>query len=62
MGQRADARIVDFMSKVRDHLKIEEAILFASRARGDELVDSDYDAAKGTQSFSRQAQGVRQLR
>jgi predicted nucleotidyltransferase len=43
MGQRADYRIADFISQVRGSFKIEQAILFGSRARGDELIDSDYD-------------------
>ena len=43
VGPRADARIADFMAKVRGRFRIEQALLFGSRARGDELVDSDYD-------------------
>jgi predicted nucleotidyltransferase len=51
MGQRADARIADFMSKVRDRFQIDQAILFGSRARGDELVDSDYDVILVSRDF-----------
>jgi predicted nucleotidyltransferase len=51
MGQRADARIADFMSKVRDRFKIDQAILFGSRARGDELADSDYDVVLVSPDF-----------
>ena len=43
MGQRADARIEDFIAKVRTKYRITQAILFGSRARGDFLVDSDCD-------------------
>lgn len=48
---RADARIIDFMAKVRDHFKIDHAILFGSRARGDELTDSDYDVVLVSSDF-----------
>lgn len=51
MGQRADARIADFMSKVRDRFKIDQALLFGSRARGDELADSDYDVVLVSPDF-----------
>ena len=43
MGQRADARIEDFVEKVRAKYELTQAIFFGSRARGDFLVDSDYD-------------------
>lgn len=51
MGQRADSRIEDFMSRVRGRFKIEQAILFGSRARGDELVHSDYDVVLVSPDF-----------
>ena len=43
MGKKADSKIKDFMSKARQELKIERAILFGSRARGDNFKNSDYD-------------------
>lgn len=39
------------MSKVRARFRIEQAILFGSRARGDELVDSDYDVVLVSPDF-----------
>jgi len=51
VGHRADARIVDFMSRVRSRFKIQQAILFGSRARGDELVNSDYDVVLVSPDF-----------
>lgn len=36
-------RLSVFLSKVNDRFPLVEAILFGSRARGDELYDSDYD-------------------
>jgi len=43
MGKKSDQRIRDFMRNVRKRYKIEKAIFFGSRARGDNLKDSDYD-------------------
>ncbi len=43
MGTRADSRITEFVERVRSKYKITQALLFGSRARGEELVDSDYD-------------------
>ena len=43
MGQRADARIEDFIQKVRQKYEVTQALFFGSRARGDYLADSDYD-------------------
>jgi len=43
MGGRADERIEDFIKRVRAKYRITRAIFFGSRARGDHLVDSDYD-------------------
>ena len=43
MGKKADIRVKDFIRRVRKKYKIETAILFGSRARGDYLKDSDYD-------------------
>lgn len=36
-------RLSLFLSKVNDRFPLAEAILFGSRARGDELYESDYD-------------------
>src|SRR3989338_9841839 len=43
MGKKADAKIKDFIKKVKKKYRIEKAILFGSRARGDNFNDSDYD-------------------
>lgn len=43
MGKKTDSIIKDFIKKVRKKYKIEKAILFGSRARGDNFNDSDYD-------------------
>jgi len=51
MGQRADARIADFIEKVREKYEITQAILFGSRARGDHLIDSDYDVVLVSPDF-----------
>jgi predicted nucleotidyltransferase len=51
MGQRADSRIADFMSKVQRSFKIEQAILFGSRTRRDKLTDSDYDVILVSPNF-----------
>ncbi len=43
MGKKADAKIRDFVKKVKKEYKVEKAILFGSRARGDNFNGSDYD-------------------
>lgn len=43
MGASADSRITNFLQKVREKFSIEQAIFFGSRARGENLKDSDYD-------------------
>ncbi len=43
MGQRTNARIEDFVARVRRKYRITQAVFFGSRARGDYLADSDYD-------------------
>jgi len=43
MGKKADTRITDFVKRAGEKYNIEKAILFGSRARGDNLNDSDYD-------------------
>jgi uncharacterized protein len=43
MGKKVDPIIKDFLTRARKKYKIEKAILFGSRARGDNFNDSDYD-------------------
>lgn len=43
MGKKADAKIKDFVKRVRKEFRIEKAIFFGSRARGDYFKNSDYD-------------------
>jgi predicted nucleotidyltransferase len=43
MDKRADSRIRDFIKRVRGKYRITNAIFFGSRARGENLADSDYD-------------------
>lgn len=43
MGGKADKRIKEFVRKVREKIRLEKAILFGSRARGDNFEHSDYD-------------------
>ncbi len=51
MGKKTDSKINDFIKKVRKKYKVERAILFGSRARGDNLKDSDYDVIIVSQDF-----------
>jgi len=43
MVKGTDKRIISFVKKIKKAFKIDKAILFGSRARGDYLEDSDYD-------------------
>lgn len=43
MVGKADRKVKEFVKKVKREFKIEQAILFGSRARGDYLLHSDYD-------------------
>ncbi len=43
MDKKADKKIKDFVRKVKKKFKIEKAIFFGSRAKGDFFKDSDYD-------------------
>ncbi len=52
MGKKPDQRIKTFMQKVRKKYKIEKAILFGSRARGDNLKNSDYDVILVSPDFA----------
>ena len=40
---KADSRITGFLRKVKSKYRIDQAILFGSRARGEHLKNSDYD-------------------
>ena len=51
MGQKADKRIVDFVKRIGKKFKIEKAIFFGSRARGDYLNNSDYDILLVSEDF-----------
>ncbi|MFH0876242.1 MAG: nucleotidyltransferase domain-containing protein [archaeon] len=43
MGKIADKVAVEFINRVRKKYNVKKAILFGSRARGDNFKDSDYD-------------------
>lgn len=43
MGKKTDSKIKGFVRKAREKYKLERAIFFGSRARGDGLKSSDYD-------------------
>lgn len=43
MGRIIDPKINDFVARVRKKYKIETAIFFGSKARGDHFKHSDYD-------------------
>ncbi|MEW5896595.1 MAG: nucleotidyltransferase domain-containing protein [Nanoarchaeota archaeon] len=43
MGKKTDPNITDFINRVKKKYKIEKAIFFGSRARGDHFKNSDYD-------------------
>jgi len=43
MGKKTDSRITNFLKKVNKKYKLDKAIFFGSRARGDYFNDSDYD-------------------
>lgn len=43
MDKKPDKKIKDFIKRVKKKFKIEKAIFFGSRARGDYFKDSDYD-------------------
>lgn len=43
MGRKTDPKVNDFLRRVKKKYKIEKAILFGSRARGDYFKESDYD-------------------
>ena len=43
MGKKTDPKIKEFVKKIKNKYKIEKAIFFGSRARGDHFKNSDYD-------------------
>ena len=43
MDRKKDVKINDFVKRVKKHYKIEKALFFGSRARGDYFKNSDYD-------------------
>src|SRR3989338_854040 len=43
MGKTTDPKIMQFVKKVGRKYKLDKAIFFGSRARGDHLKNSDYD-------------------
>ncbi|MBN2251033.1 MAG: nucleotidyltransferase domain-containing protein [Candidatus Altiarchaeota archaeon] len=43
MTGKPDPRIIDYVSRVRKKYRIEKAIFFGSRARGDNFKNSDFD-------------------
>lgn len=51
MGEKADKRIVDFVKRIGKKYKIEKAIFFGSRAKGDYLKDSDFDIMLVSEDF-----------
>ncbi|MBN1941179.1 MAG: nucleotidyltransferase domain-containing protein [Candidatus Diapherotrites archaeon] len=51
MGKKTDAKIKEFVKKVKKKYPIEKAIFFGSRARGDYLKKSDYDIILVSEKF-----------
>mgnify|MGYP001574929916 CR=1 FL=1 len=43
MDKKADRKIIEYINKIKKIFNLKKAILFGSRARGDNLIDSDYD-------------------
>lgn len=43
MAHKTDPKVIQFVNKVKKKYKLERAIFFGSRARGDHLLHSDYD-------------------
>jgi|SRR3989338_11071446 len=52
MGKIADSKIIDFVSRVKKKYKLERAIFFGSRARGDNFNSSDYDIILVSPNFN----------
>ncbi len=48
-----DQVVLDFIGKLERKFRIEKAILFGSRARGDEVEGSDYDFVIVSKDFSK---------
>lgn len=51
MSEKADKRILDFLKRARKKFKIDKAIFFGSRAKGDSLKDSDFDILLVSEDF-----------
>lgn len=49
---RIPVEIKQFLRQVNNHYRLERAILFGSRARGDYLKDSDYDVILVSRDFA----------
>lgn len=43
MGGKTDPKIIDFVKRAKKKYKLEKALFFGSRARGDHFNTSDYD-------------------
>lgn len=43
MGKKPDSKIKNFVDRVKKKYNLKKALLFGSRARGDNLKNSDYD-------------------
>ena len=53
MDKKPDPQIMDFIRRVRKKYKIQIAIFFGSRVRGDNLNDSDYDIILVSNDFDK---------
>lgn len=51
MDEKTDPRIKDFVERVKKRFKIDKAIFFGSRARGDNFKYSDYDIILVSSNF-----------
>lgn len=53
MGKKTDSKLKNFVKKVKEKYKVEKMILFGSRARGDNLKNSDYDVIIVSDDFKK---------
>ena len=51
MVEKPDSKINDFIKRINKEFKVELAVLFGSRARGDYLENSDYDVLIVSKDF-----------
>lgn len=51
MANKTDRNVKDFIRNVRKKFKIEKAIFFGSRSRGDHFLNSDYDIILVSKDF-----------